>query len=577
MRHGNTSRKTGAVVLLAVILCSPAFVSCEENPRPVLFPVHGVDQTLFGLSREAAEGILYFSGQRTLEYSFADTPAAARSADVPSALFSVVPMSLELSYSFITPPEAGTANPGKVILDFGGNTWVLPLSPAGGTIISYAVPAAYPFPGRFNISVQKDDSVGVEKTSKNNALALQIHSIECKERWYGYYHRRDAAGDRLYASPFVSGRPGGTAWVIDISGEFDVPEGFTAVFNADLPPGKEAVFETGNMRFEASPRLERFVIPAGIVTPNVEHFVFSGDRAVSFHISYAKTLPFPKPVPADPGQILAWPRERWRNSRYEVFRWDSFPSLLIFDFADYAVQDRMLKRLAFFVEKAGFRGRLAPDSEIADLHGWNAHDYRAVDLARFFQAAREINFPLLAEERELENILLEAGIIRESGGTLREGEGGIISISRESDNNLRYRFIAHEGFHGLFFIDEEFRAFSRQRWQRFPAEAKRFIRSFFEYQRYDISDEYLLINEFMAHILQQSVSQAPWYFGEYLPSRIEESPWRMAHLPEKDQASGTWPSLITAFTREAESFSVYVNDRWGLGAGRVNLVTVRRP
>jgi hypothetical protein len=236
----------------------------------------------------------------------------------------------------------------------------------------------------------------------------------------------------------------------------------------------------------------------------------------------------------------------------------------------------MLKRLAFFVEKTGFRGRLASDREIEGLHGWNAHDYRAEDLEAFFQAARDERFPLLAEERELAQILLDAGIIHRAGEKLQAGEGGIISISRESPDYLRARFMAHEGFHGIFFIDEDFRAFSRGRWQQLSPAAKRFMVSYFGYQQYDINDEYILINEFMAHVLQQSVSQAAFYFGVTLPSRIETS-WRRGDLPAKDQASGSWPVLAEAFTREAEAFSGYVEKRWGLAAGRVSLVMVGQP
>jgi len=100
--------------------------------------------------------------------------------------------------------------------------------------------------------------------------------------------------------------------------------------------------------------------------------------------------------------------------------------------------------------------------------------------------------------------------------------------------------------------------------------------SFFNFQRYDTTDEYLMINEFMAHVLQQPVSQAGHYFGQLLPARLEET-WRQAHLPVKDEVSNSWPTLANAFTREAEAFSAYVAGRWGLAAGRVHLVTVRQP
>ena len=299
-----------------------------------------------------------------------------------------------------------------------------------------------------------------------------------------------------------------------------------------------------------------------------------------------------EPIPADPYRVLSYPMDSWRDKRYEVFSWDIFPEILIIDTADYDVQDRMLKRLAFFTEKAGFRGRLAPDAEIASLHGWNAHDYRAEDLAAFFELARKSNFPLLGEERELESLLLDAGIIRKAaagtggeprpsgsaaGSEIIPGRGAIISISRESDKTdrgLRPRFMAHEGFHGLYFIDADFREFSRRRWEIFPAPAKRFLLSFFDFQAYDTKNPDLVINEFMAHVLQLPASQAAWYFGDYQPNRmIAISPWRASFLPAKEEVSsnGTryWPELASAFTAEAGAFSGYVSQRWGYAAGRV--------
>jgi len=284
------------------------------------------------------------------------------------------------------------------------------------------------------------------------------------------------------------------------------------------------------------------------------------------------------PISADPYSILNYPVELWRNSRYEVFNWDAFPEILIFDTANYDIQDRLFKRLAFFVEKAGYRGRLASDAEIANLHGWNAHDYRAEDLASFFETARKSNFPLLAEERELESILLSTGVLkRNSTMQIVSGRGAIVSISRESDTvdkGLRPRFIVHECFHGIYFIDEDFRNFSRQRWEVFPAAAKKFLLSFFEFQAYDTKDADLVINEFMAHVLQQPVANAAWYFGEYQPNRmIAASPRRRASLPEKETVTADgrvyWPEIAAAFTAEGEAFSRYVSQRWGLAAGRV--------
>jgi hypothetical protein len=307
--------------------------------------------------------------------------------------------------------------------------------------------------------------------------------------------------------------------------------------------------------------------------------VFSGEALPdAFECLPPVNRPFPaEPVPADPGLLLAYPEEAWRDPRYELFRWPRFPSILIFDTADYAVQDRLFKRMAFFVEKAGFRGRLVPDAELAELRGWNAHDYRAEDLARFFSAAGE-DFPLSPEEGELRSILLREGIIRSAGGAgFSPGAGAVLSISRESPDYLRSLFMNHEGFHGLFFIDEDFRGFSRRRWEALDGVSRGFIRSYFDSQRYDLGDDYLMVNEFMAYCLQQPVSQAGRYFGENLAGRIYATPWRRPVLPPGGEDAGVWPELARAFSREAEAFSSYVDRRWGFAAGRVRSVTFRDP
>jgi hypothetical protein len=283
------------------------------------------------------------------------------------------------------------------------------------------------------------------------------------------------------------------------------------------------------------------------------------------------------PIPLCPFDILNYPLERWRDRRFEVFRWDRFPEIIIFDTATFAIQDRLFKRLAFFVEKEGFRGRLSHDHEIAALHGWNAHDYSSVDLAAFFEAARRMNFPLLPEERELETILFANGILqRNAVSQIIPGWGAVLSLSRESDRvstALRPRFMAHEGFHGLYFIDEDFRNFTRQRWEIFPEEGKTLLISFFDMQAYDTSEPELVLKEFKGHLLQLPVSQASWYFGQHLPNLLlAADPLNRRRLPAQQEIRDGrpfFPDLARIFTEEADVFSRYVNQRWGLAAGRV--------
>ncbi|MDR2176621.1 MAG: hypothetical protein LBP20_01085 [Treponema sp.] len=497
---------------------------------------------LYAPNKRTAAGLLEFSGGKAVEF-FPEPPLS-----IPSLV------SLELEYG-----PAADRPAGEFVLSYAdsgaaaGETGLFVL-PEFRDPVRYAVPLE-----GYTLGTLKIGALGGAEA------VLELKSLALIPRWYGV--ERDGRGLRM--SPFVSVEEPGAVGV-------DVPENFAFPGGADLEirAGGKVRWTIGNLRFE-KPSGGDIVIPGGVFPGPAYRVLVEGEDIRGVRLVPAQYRPFPEPISLDPAVILNYPPASWRRRDYEVFRWDVFPSLLIFDTADYAVQDRLFKRLAFFVEKAGYRGRLAEDREIAGQHGWNAHDYRAQDLARFFQAARLAEFPLLAEERELEALLFDSGIIREEEDRIVAGEGGIISISRESAPYLRSLFMAHEGFHGVFFIDEEFREFSRRRWEGLSPAARRFILSYFDYQHYDTSDEYLVVNEFMAHVLQQPVSRAARYFGETLAARIDTSPWRRAVLPEKDEASGTWPVLAETFRLEAAAFDAYVAGRWGLEAGRVHRIGVR--
>lgn len=246
-----------------------------------------------------------------------------------------------------------------------------------------------------------------------------------------------------------------------------------------------------------------------------------GELSVSVH-----------PLPADPGTVLLYDPDYWRQRDYELFSWTRFPEILIMDTASYRVQSRFFKRLAFFVEKRGYRGRLVSNEEFDDLHGFNAHDYRAEDLARFFQAAREELFTLNLEEELLKEILLHNGIIRDEG-TISPGRGGILSISRSSDPLLRRRLLTHECYHGLFFSLPEFRQAAIEAWEQLSENEKEFWRLFFRWVGYDTEDPYLTVNEYQAYLFQQPRSGVQYYFATLTASRLISSyPEQAARVQE---------------------------------------------
>ncbi len=224
-----------------------------------------------------------------------------------------------------------------------------------------------------------------------------------------------------------------------------------------------------------------------------------------------------KAIRTDPGLILNYNQKNWRVKEYEVFEWDRYSGILFFDTLNYDIQDDFFRRLAYYVEKRGYKGKLWSDEVLAGKHGYNAHDYSAISLADFFNKATEENFPLNQKEILLKKILIANGLLIPEGDLVKAGEGGLVSISRESeaDPTLRPKLLAHEGWHMLFFRDEAFRNFVAAVYYTFDPDSRQFLLDFFESQTglgYDIDDEYLMHNEFMAYIMQQSLRYVPEYF-----------------------------------------------------------------
>jgi len=214
-------------------------------------------------------------------------------------------------------------------------------------------------------------------------------------------------------------------------------------------------------------------------------------------------IPAEAPIPADPGQILTWDQSSWRKPDFELFSWSRFPRVLIMDMASYQVQDAFFKRLAFFVEKAGHAGKLESLTALAGLHGYNAHDYRAEDLARFFTAAQKDPVGLSAEEEALARVLVENGVIRKTSDGYAPGDGCVLSISRSSSSILRSLLLTHESFHGLFFTIPAFRDATEAAWAALSPDEKAVWMDYLGTHGYDTTDHYLVVNEFQSYLLQQ--------------------------------------------------------------------------
>jgi hypothetical protein len=258
---------------------------------------------------------------------------------------------------------------------------------------------------------------------------------------------------------------------------------------------------------------------------------------------------------------------------FTLYRWDIIPETLVFDFKDYDTQDRYLKRLAFFAEKPGFRGRLADNEEIAPLHGWNAHDYSTRTLKAFFGKASHTGFPLDPEELALLDILLRSGIlVRGTDGSLAEGKGAIISVARESSIPLRRLFIDHEASHAVLFQDAGYAKLAEELWRALDNESRWFWRLHFSWRYYDISDEYLMFNEMQSYLVQQSSRAVPGYYDNLVKRLMDAYP---AH---EEKLEDITPVVIGTAVGNAAALNRYLDERYGISGGnfgRTKLISNR--
>jgi hypothetical protein len=267
------------------------------------------------------------------------------------------------------------------------------------------------------------------------------------------------------------------------------------------------------------------------------------------------------PLPADMGAVISYRSAMWRHDDYELFSWNLFPEIIIIDTASYKIQSDYFKRLAFFVEKAATAGSLASDEFLKDKHGWNAHDYQASDLARFFSRAAIENFPLNPREVHLVEILLENGLLKEEDGEYQPGKGGIISLSQESEPRLRSLFMVHEGYHGIFFSNSQYRAESFNTWNALSELEQNFWKEFLKLRKYNVNDLFLIVNEFQAYLMQVEEARLDAYYWDYTVPGLAEAVPRIRNLIER--LGREYPDT---FHKSAKFIEAAVRKAAGIGA-----------
>jgi hypothetical protein len=212
------------------------------------------------------------------------------------------------------------------------------------------------------------------------------------------------------------------------------------------------------------------------------------------------------PPRADESEILAAEGPSTR-----VFRFQRAPQILVISFGSLLEQGNALNRLGAFIEKAGLpRDRVLDNSQLAAAirdsgdtteSYYYGHDYRAADLARFFQTAARDGIVLRPEELWVRTLLDELGLL--TPGAV----GALISIPPESvnppiDAASRATILQHELSHGLYFTDEDYARFARGFWRNTLSDPQRAsFRRFLSRQGYDSTNEDLMLNETQAYLI----------------------------------------------------------------------------
>ncbi len=285
-----------------------------------------------------------------------------------------------------------------------------------------------------------------------------------------------------------------------------------------------------------------------------------------FEVETEALAQLPEPIDADMEYMLRNPPEQWRSPTAEFYRWGSFANIFVLVSETRAIQRRYFARLAFFVEKRGFRGRILTDAELSGRHGWNAHNYHSSDLAAFFSVVPE--GLLTPEEKHLRGLLIHNNIIQTStdGFQSSSSETGILGVSWDLGDRIRRLLLGHEALHGLYYEEPEFQAFVDEQWQGLDDDVKQFFQFMFSAYSYDGGFLPLVKNEMQAYLLQQPVDTFPTALTSIAARLKQYRPHQAAYV---DTFFKQHRQTLIDLSRQ---FNDFINGRYGISAGAIQRV-----
>ncbi|MEI7635752.1 MAG: hypothetical protein WCJ37_00475 [Syntrophus sp. (in: bacteria)] len=206
------------------------------------------------------------------------------------------------------------------------------------------------------------------------------------------------------------------------------------------------------------------------------------------------------------------------GSGLAIYRVKSNPLVYVVDFPDLTAQAKAMNRLAFFVENKDNKGLILDARQMQDYYDsqrisadqyYHGHDYRAVDLARFFNAVAGSGKELNPEEVALLHILKQNDVLHHNGIEYEPVQPYkvLISISRSKEDTdhhlsceLRRLTLRHEMSHAEYFTNNKYRQYCRSFWMRLKIEEQEVFRKELSLMKYDSQNDDLIINEMQAFL-----------------------------------------------------------------------------
>ncbi len=242
----------------------------------------------------------------------------------------------------------------------------------------------------------------------------------------------------------------------------------------------------------------------------------------------AEAVPKPMPDAVPEATVTAGFAEivSFVSPSLRVVRLTENARILVFDFPNLTSQGRALNRLAVLVEKPDApRDRILGDAELAAYLAaagasaetlYFGHDYRAADVARFFNLARTGGIALNPDELAVRGALIGHRFMHLTDGGYQAipPDQALVSVvqlqaddpatpaDETVDPGLRATILRHELSHGIFFTDRAYREYCERFWRQAMSNREReLFRAFLSSAGYDPANEPVMINEAQAFLM----------------------------------------------------------------------------